>query len=269
MPAGDTDKDKHGNRFDSTPIANGVVTFGMSCDLINYDPAEHDEFVTKVNTVDDGWREVTGGVCKRNGHAGWCKAVPWEAVLRAMRAVLRAMRAVLRAMRAVRECYVLVVNIPCVAYWPRGGFWYVVCTGGPLTCCRWLRVGVGVCQAMNFDGIIVRINPGQLEGAAGTMGAYAKPGGAQKRFNDAMDQLAIKGKAIWSSPVVQMRMGAKDALVRIKDLNCGLPDTFAYYDKKSFDEGFKKSCAFSPRVIKQNKGTSGEGIWLVWLESKR
>ena len=42
-----------------------------------------------------------------------------------------------------------------------------------------------------------------------------------------------------------------------------------YYDKKAFDEGFKKSCAFSPRVVKQNKGTSGEGIWLVWLESKR
>ncbi len=54
----------------------------------------------------------------------------------------------------------------------------------------------------------------------------------QKRFDDAMDALAIKGKAIWSNPIVQRRMGAKDALVKIKDLKCGLPDTFAYYDRK-------------------------------------
>jgi len=32
-------------------------------------------------------------------------------------------------------------------------------------------------------------------------------------------------------------MGAKDALVKIKELDVGLPDTFSYFDKKSFDEG--------------------------------
>ena len=63
-------------------------------------------------------------------------------------------------------------------------------------------------------------------------------------------------------------MGAKDALVKIRNLKVGLPDTFAYYDMKEFEKGFKQSCAFSPRVIKQNRGTMGEGIWLVWLESK-
>ncbi len=36
-----------------------------------------------------------------------------------------------------------------------------------------------------------------------------------------MDAIAIKGKAIWSNPIVQKRMGAKDALVKIKDLKCG------------------------------------------------
>merc|ERR1711967_223486 len=32
--------------------------------------------------------------------------------------------------------------------------------------------------------------------------------------------------------------------------------------------GFKKSCAFQPRVIKQNRGSAGEGIWLCWLQNK-
>merc|ERR1712187_354577 len=32
--------------------------------------------------------------------------------------------------------------------------------------------------------------------------------------------------------------------------------------------GFNKTCAFQPRVIKQNRGSSGEGIWLCWLQGK-
>jgi hypothetical protein len=158
-----SDKDESGVRFDSVPIANGMVNAGCTCDMLDYSPEGHDEFVTK---------------------------------------------------------------------------------------------------ALTYDGLILRIMPGHLS-------EEGVPAGAQKKFDDAMDQIAMKGKAIWASPVMQTRLGAKDSLVKIKDLNCGLPDTFAYYDKKSFDEGFKKSCAFSPRVIKQNRGKSGEGIWLVWLESKR
>ena len=29
-----------------------------------------------------------------------------------------------------------------------------------------------------------------------------------------------------------------------------------------------KGAAFQPRVIKQNRGSAGEGIWLVWLQGK-
>ena len=32
--------------------------------------------------------------------------------------------------------------------------------------------------------------------------------------------------------------------------------------------GFKTTCAFQPRVIKQNRGSAGEGIWLCWLWDK-
>merc|ERR1719191_993419 len=48
----------------------------------------------------------------------------------------------------------------------------------------------------------------------------------------------------------------------------GLPDTLAYYNREELENGFRKTCAFQPRVIKQNRGVAGEGIWLCWLEGK-
>merc|ERR1719224_55959 len=50
-------------------------------------------------------------------------------------------------------------------------------------------------------------------------------------------------------------------------MNIGLPDTLSYYSSESFIEGFKKCMAFQPRVIKQNRGSSGEGIWIIKLQS--
>merc|ERR1712118_599937 len=63
-------------------------------------------------------------------------------------------------------------------------------------------------------------------------------------------------------------MGAKDALVQIKNMPIGLKDTFAYYDKDELCTTLKKTMAFQPRVVKQNRGSAGEGIWLCWLEGK-
>ena len=63
-------------------------------------------------------------------------------------------------------------------------------------------------------------------------------------------------------------MFAKDALVKIGKLSCGLEDTYAYYSEHELITGFKKTCAFQPRVIKANCGVSGQGIWLCWLWDK-
>ena len=112
----------------------------------------------------------------------------------------------------------------------------------------------------NFDALIVRINPGQL--------SQGTPEGTQKKFDDLMNDYISKGKLVWSSPKIQTQMGAKDALVKIGHLNCGLTDTYAYYSEEELIAGFKKCCAFQPRVIKQNRGSAGEGIWLCWLWDK-
>merc|ERR1712019_204979 len=62
--------------------------------------------------------------------------------------------------------------------------------------------------------------------------------------------------------------GAKDALVKISNLPIGLVDTFAYYTKEDLVSKFKQTMAFQPRVVKQNRGSAGEGIWLCWLMDK-
>merc|ERR1719487_459740 len=48
-PSMNTDKDKTGVRYDSTPIANGVIKAGASCDLIDYTPDDHDGFAKKLD----------------------------------------------------------------------------------------------------------------------------------------------------------------------------------------------------------------------------
>jgi hypothetical protein len=76
------------------------------------------------------------------------------------------------------------------------------------------------------------------------------------------------GKQVWPSPDVMEFMGAKDALTKIANLNIGLEDTLSYYTEADFKAGFKKTMAFQPRVIKQNRGSAGEGIWICMLEGK-
>ena len=114
--------------------------------------------------------------------------------------------------------------------------------------------------ASKYDALIVRINPGQL--------SQGTPEGTQAAFDDLMNKYISEGKLVWSSPKIQTQMGAKDALVNIGKLNCGLEDTYAYYSEEDLISGFKKCCAFQPRVIKQNRGSAGEGIWLCWLWDK-
>merc|ERR1719160_1612915 len=107
------------------------------------------------------------------------------------------------------------------------------------------------------DALIVRINPGQL--------SQGTAPGTQEKFDALMNDYISKGKLVWSSPKVQTQMGAKDALCKIAEMKCGLVDTYAYYTPEELEVGFKKNCAYQPRVIKQNRGSAGEGIWLCWL----
>ena len=159
QPYGGSDKSNNGHRYDSIPIVNGMISAGMSCQLIHYTHEEHDKFFE---------------LCK------------------------------------------------------------------------------------SFDFVIVRCNPGQIKA----------DGGDQQKFDDGMRALRKMGKQVWPSPDVMEKMGAKDALCKVATMNIGLPDTLAYYSPEEFSAGFKKTMAFQPRVIKQNRGSSGEGIWIIKLKDE-
>jgi len=112
--------------------------------------------------------------------------------------------------------------------------------------------GVMACM----DAILCRCNPGQIKA----------DGGDQGKFDDSVRALQKKGIPVWPSPDVMEFMGAKDALTKIRNLNIGMPDTGTYFTEEEFIAGFKKSMKFQPRVIKQNRGSSGEGIWIINLK---
>merc|ERR1712137_487267 len=106
-----------------------------------------------------------------------------------------------------------------------------------------------------FDAIVMRINPGQI----------TANGGDQQKFDSAMTKVAEK-IPVWPTPANMELMGAKDALTKIKDMDFGLPDTLGYYSPEEIKEGFPKTIAFQKRVVKQNRGSAGEGIWIIDLK---
>ena len=76
-------------------------------------------------------------------------------------------------------------------------------------------------------------------------------------------KVAKQGVTPMAHPDAMLKMGAKDALVKIRELSCGLPDTYAYYDIPSFKKTFPETVAGPyKRVLKQNRGSQGEGIWV-------
>ena len=105
-------------------------------------------------------------------------------------------------------------------------------------------------------GVIVRNNPGTLCPAS------------QAKLDALLTELSDKGVLVMSTPELIRAMGAKDALVKIKHLQVGMEDTAVYTTPEQLMEGFRKSIAFQPRVLKQNRGSQGEGIWICKLQDE-
>ncbi|MDY5786243.1 Cj0069 family protein [Corynebacterium sp.] len=102
----------------------------------------------------------------------------------------------------------------------------------------------------NFDGYISRVNPGNI------------PGG-EKGYFELLTKLSDAGLVGMSTPEEMMAYGAKDALVKLNETDLVPADTAAYYDVDSFHETFPTSLSFGERVLKQNRGSTGSGIWRV------
>lgn len=104
----------------------------------------------------------------------------------------------------------------------------------------------------NFDGYVSRINPGNLK--------------EENEYFAMLRQLCKDGVVGMPHPDAMIGYGAKDALTKLAGTDLVPSDTYAYYDIKSFKETFPKSLAKGERVLKQNRGSTGEGIWRVSVE---
>jgi len=70
-------------------------------------------------------------------------------------------------------------------------------------------------------------------------------------------------------PDAMVAYGAKNALVKLADTELVPSDTFAYYDFETFKGTFRENLAKGTRVLKQNRGSTGEGIWKVKMLDER
>ncbi len=108
----------------------------------------------------------------------------------------------------------------------------------------------------NFDAYISRINPGNI------------PGGEAGYF-DMLRSLSDAGLVGMPHPDVMTGYGAKDALTKLTDTDIVPVDTYAYYSLEELRKKFSISLSRGERVLKQNRGSTGEGIWRVVLADER
>lgn len=66
-----------------------------------------------------------------------------------------------------------------------------------------------------------------------------------------------------------INFGAKSALVKLRNTGLVPEDTDVYYDILSFKKTFPITLTYGERVLKQNRGSTGEGIWRVQIEDSR
>lgn len=103
----------------------------------------------------------------------------------------------------------------------------------------------------NAIGYVSRINPGNLK--------------EENQYFEMLRKLCDYGIIGMPHPDAMVGYGAKDALTKLNDTELVPKDTYAYYDIETFKKNFPKTLAKGQRVLKQNRGSTGEGIWRVQL----
>jgi hypothetical protein len=101
-----------------------------------------------------------------------------------------------------------------------------------------------------YDAYVSRINPGHI------------PGGEEKYFS-LLGKLCEAGVVGMPAPEAMVAFGAKDALVKLRDMEMVPSDTYVYYEMEDFQRLFPSVLSTGIRVLKQNRGSTGSGIWRV------
>ncbi|MCC8963083.1 Cj0069 family protein [Bradyrhizobium sp. Pear76] len=109
-------------------------------------------------------------------------------------------------------------------------------------------------QLLTMDGVLVWVDP-------------IHQGKTRTALDPLLREVAAKGpmKRPWVSahPDVILKMGVKDVLYRTRHLGWGA-DTHRYASADTFRAEFPSRLrASGPRVLKQNRGNGGQGVWKV------
>lgn len=106
-------------------------------------------------------------------------------------------------------------------------------------------------QLLGVDGVLVWVDP------------ISTATGARRGDLDVLlREVAARGVFVSTHPDVTAAMGVKDVLYTTRDLGWGC-DTHRYEALAAFTEAFPASLAAGARVLKQNRGNGGIGVWKV------
>ncbi|NOQ73968.1 MAG: Cj0069 family protein [Crocinitomix sp.] len=99
------------------------------------------------------------------------------------------------------------------------------------------------------DAYISRVNPGNLADESG--------------YFQMLRELVSNGVEGLPHPDAMIAYGAKNSVEKLKGTPIVPEDVYTYYDFDTLKEKFPASLTNGVRVIKQNRGSTGEGIWRV------
>jgi hypothetical protein len=109
-------------------------------------------------------------------------------------------------------------------------------------------------QLLTVDGVLVWVDP-------------IHEGKTRSVLDAMLRDVASRGPWVSAHPGVILKMGVKEVLHRTKHLGWGT-DTHLYRTAADFDEAFPSRLqSAGPRVLKQNRGNGGQGVWKVELIS--
>jgi hypothetical protein len=106
-------------------------------------------------------------------------------------------------------------------------------------------------QLMGVDGVLVWVDP-----------ISTATGDRRGALDALLREVAASGVFVSTHPDVTAKMGVKDVLYTTRELGWGT-DTHRYETHAAFRAGFPARLATGPRVLKQNRGNGGIGVWKV------
>jgi hypothetical protein len=106
-------------------------------------------------------------------------------------------------------------------------------------------------QLLGADGVLVWVDP-------------IHQGKTREALDPLLREVASRGPWVSAHPDVILKMGVKEVLYRTKHLGWGT-DTHLYRDGTEFRQAFPLRLQSGPRVLKQNRGNGGQGVWKVEL----